>query len=459
MDVRKVAYWFRKHHSKVRIAREALDALYKAKDGGALSAILAWSTIVGNVLDSAIEDESLYEFMHKEGYRLINTPIRGFLAELLTLDTLPTRTSSRSSNEIRYWGDNEEIAAVYSEDTGSYYRGPFTKGSDTELLMQFIARNAWTHPELLLVEDKEQRYNPGGQDRFSLAPLPELGPYISKKPIDYYVNRIKRYGNSPRTILIEGPTRVGKSVLARNIAKKLSDESGFANTLKIDGTSLMWWNPTEIKDIVRYLRPNILLIDDIDMRSSFNLLSILESLRIEGSIVFITRMIDTGFPEERRPGDRYIEGMGPGRIDEIFTLYRHDAEERDMILRYYYNESNIIIPKAHAQIVEATEGLTGGYLSEIVKRLDVHGEENWEEEVRNVLYFAPPPPIKEEEEEQEESPEESSGEAHKSKTRPCKPIRSNRNVLRSVPSHRYQRGVPEDEQSGQSCEAETVEDR
>ena len=61
-----------------------------------------------------------------------------------------------------------------------------------------------------------------------------------------------------------------------------------------------------------------------------------------------------------------------------------------MILRHYYDVRDIPVPRAHGEIVTRTEGLTGGYLAEIARRLDVHGEKNWEEELEAVLYLAPP---------------------------------------------------------------------
>jgi len=92
-------------------------------------------------------------------------------------------------------------------------------------------------------------------------------------------------------------------------------------------------------------------------------------------------------------GDWHFDGMRPGRIDEIFTFYLPDEEDREAILRHYFDRFGMKAPKRATirKIVEATDGLSGAYLGEVARRIDVHGLAEWEEEILNVMRTAPKP--------------------------------------------------------------------
>lgn len=388
--------WFYQNKHWFDLAREALTQVHQAREGGFTSKVLAGTSILGLAVTRSVGQPTPARVLSERGYHLIDTVIGGFLSEIIEREEPVRKESFNNDSELRFWGKNEEVAFLYNEQ--KYDSGPFIRGDD-QILIEQITRCIWSNERDLQLVQKLSGWYYKAYGKFDLAPVQQPGPYIGKRTAKDYLQRLRRYGDQPRTILIEGPSGVGKSVLARHIATAIA---GCRRTLRMPGRNLQFWNPNELPQIVKYLQPAILLIDDVNLSSdSKNLLEIFESLRVDGRTTIVTRMIDVG-NAERKPGGMYIEGMRPGRIDEVITLRAPSREDRELILRHYFGHhppSEQVI----ARILNKTDGLTGAYLAEIAGRITFHGEESWEEEVDEVLYFAPPPP-EEESEEDEDSP-------------------------------------------------------
>jgi len=267
-------------------------------------------------------------------------------------------------------------------------------------------KQVWSkETDLMLTTNPDTNIRKGSK-RFALVPIPDPGPYIGEPGPEYYAERLSRYGNRPRTMLLKGPSGIGKSVLARHIASLSS--SGSSRTLKIAGNALSSFGSAELRDIARFLQPSVMLLDDLNIsgeegrgrrngtRLIDELLDVLEALRVEGCIVIATLMVDTDRDDDIYRGDNYVEGMRPERIDEIITLFAPTENERDAILRHYYNVFGVeeLDPKIQKQILKLTDGLTGAYLKEVAVRLRVHGTENLAREIEAVLQASPPAPVK-----------------------------------------------------------------
>lgn len=388
----------------MNLADRSLRALYYARDGNPVRMIAAGASITADVVSRTFPETSMEEDLRQRGYHLVDTPIGGLLCDILTQNGTPSGVLEKGHRETaKIWEHRKEgAAAVYYSD--EYHAGPYVLGGDESFLLDAVMRQVWSKgTDLMLTTNPDTNIRKGSK-RFALVPIPDPGPYIGNPGPEYYAERLARYGNRPRTLLLKGPSGIGKSVLARHISTLSA--SGSSRTLKIAGNALSAFGSAELRDIARFLQPSVMLLDDLNIsddnvRGRRNgtslideLLDVLEALRVEGCLVIATMMVDTNSKADIYRGDNYVEGMRPGRIDEVITMFAPNDKEREDILRYYYELFTIddVDPEVHKQIVKLTEGLTGAYLREVAERLKVHGTAKLVQEIEAVLQAAPPAP-------------------------------------------------------------------
>ena len=189
-------------------------------------------------------------------------------------------------------------------------------------------------------------------------------------------------------------TGSGKSPATRHIARLMGRES--ARTLKVAGSVLRACGFDEMISLVKFFQPSVLLLDDLELgneQRTEEFLTILEALRAPDCLVIVTMMTPTDQKKKPKMGDYHFGGMRPGRIDEVFTFFLPDADDRDAILQYYYSQMDVPNVAANTQkaIVRATSGLSGAYLGEVARRIKIHGIKEWRAEVENVRLAAPDP--------------------------------------------------------------------
>jgi hypothetical protein len=390
-----------------KAAKEILEALKEARDGGSVSKALAGLSIFGTALNTLFPGDSPWQILRQRGLRNTDYSIGGFLCELLLRSELPmTVLPVGLTSQIILWetesGGHPGVAAVYH--SGEYGEGPYIQNGDEEGFIELLQDIVWTNGSDLMIStvSSGNRWFWRGAGKFRLNRMPEPGPYISTKQPQDYVDRIFKYGNVPRTVLLRGPTGIGKSVLARHIARQSG--KGSTRTLKIAANTLKACRFDEVLAFVRFLQPSVLLLDDLqldDKKHTEDFLTMLEALRAPDCLVIATMMAPTDRTKKPQMGDWHFEGMRPGRIDETFTFYLPDAKDRDLVLRHYYKLFGVADPKPQTQkaIVRATRNLSGAYLAEVARRLQVHGVESWREEIQNVCLTAPNPEKDKEEEE------------------------------------------------------------
>ncbi len=399
--VRGVVHWYRQHRRWFQLGESALRTIYYAREGGPAAVTAACVAMGASVVEAVFPETSLEETLLKQGYHRTNTAIGKLLSSLLEQRGTPTMEIKQSLELAKVWEEDGQGAAVIYHD-GKYESGPYVLGGDEELLVNAVARAVWDHGQDLMLTAKVT----GKSNGFALVPIKDPGPYIGEPSPEFYAERLARYGVRPRTVLIKGQTGIGKSVLARRIAMEAS--CGTERTLKVSSTVLKGFGAAELRDLAQYIQPSVLLLDDLDIRRDpYNeghresvitpLLDMLEALRVEGCLVIITMMADVGSKASIYRGQNYVEGMRPGRIDEIVLLYPPSKQERSEILEHYYGLFDIeTTPQLHGAIVSKTRGLTGAYLREVAERLAVHGSKGILKEIEGVLQSAPPTPEKKE---------------------------------------------------------------
>jgi hypothetical protein len=372
----------------LKAAQDTLESLYYARQGGPVSMGLAAASAAAAVMEHMVienpwnafgkdyvtRDESITEFLMKA---LKDTGDKG------------TLIGADSSAEAHWW-DDYTVGFIEGDD---HIQGPyFRDDDDRENFAAKIAPTLWAGgPELTLVPQAEGGRRHYGGMEYDLDPMqPINGKYVPEddRTPAWFARRAQLHGNRPRTFLFRGPTGVGKSVMARMIARELNPKD--PKVLKVDSMSLKNVRQNQLLSLIYYMRPSVLLLDDLDLSSSIyteQFLALLELIRDPRCLVIATMMTGVEKREKPRPGSWHFAGMRPDRIDEMFTFYPPDMQRRARILQAYMGPG--VDLGLVSEIACRTEGLTGAYLMEIAHRIKTHGVEEWEHEVESVMWAAP----------------------------------------------------------------------
>ena len=304
-------------------ASRVLESLWHARGGGRLATGLAGVAALGAVVDLVYPAPGPWRAIQEYGFEHRTFALSVFIANTLLTFTDPEVVSSDEESKAYLWRDESGAPAfgfyVRGDDRADLFIGP--RGDD---LLRKILQAVWDQGSELVVHRTPTK-------DLTLTPLATLGPYIGGRTPDYYVKRLARYGPGPRTILLRGPTGVGKSVLGRHISAGLG--RGASRTLKISSEALKSCEGDEILSLVQWLRPTVLLLDDLELgdpSQTSTFLALLETLRDPDTLVIVTMMISHHW-EDVTPdrGSWHLPGMRPGRIEETFTLYLPEEEDRE----------------------------------------------------------------------------------------------------------------------------------
>lgn len=172
-------------------------------------------------------------------------------------------------------------------------------------------------------------------------------------------NQYKNGGIS-RTYLFYGPPGTGKSTFAFNLSKNFDQK-----ILKIDPSACEDTNINNIMEVVEMLKPNFVILDDIDRNNSF-LNNINQWLDFFAETK--QRLTDVTFILTANDITRLDRALlRPGRIDEILEFNEPDAEDRKELIINYALALNVQLQKQDVDtLVEISESLTHAYIKEIV---------------------------------------------------------------------------------------------
>ena len=138
-----------------------------------------------------------------------------------------------------------------------------------------------------------------------------LGEALRSDESRNIVERVKKYANKNfnRSMVLCGPPGTGKSTMVRAIG----DDLKYA-TLFLEGWLLPSLNANGLKELCRLLKPECVIIDDLDRASNAsNMLDQIEVLKQSVKIVLIT------VNDFRKLGTALLR---PGRVDELVQIER-----------------------------------------------------------------------------------------------------------------------------------------
>ena len=393
----KLVQTFRENQQWIDTSRGIVETLDHARTGGPLAKTIAGISIAGSVLDYLLPENGLEQILSYRGYQTSasGTTIGGFLYEIMAAKEPTYVVKYEGLSELRFWEqDGQGCAFMYRGGENGYEDGPFLLNNDDTFLRKMIQDIIWDgQTDLLLSVDTNNTHSWRGTKKFELTSLPPVGHYIGTPEPDFYVHRLRLYQKTKkmknRTVLLEGPSGVGKSVLARKIAQGLRGKQ--AHTLKVTSDVLFHCDPSQIECLLYYFQPSVFLVDDVDVRyrSTDELLAMFETIH-GNCLVILTHMQEKLPTIPYKRGAGYNEGLRPGRIDERFVLPPPDKTYRKKILLFYMNEYGVKLPDIIVDdIVKETQGVTGAYLKDIIYRLSVQGIGDWRTELKYALYTAP----------------------------------------------------------------------
>ncbi len=390
-------------------ANEVLETLRNARDGGGLSQVLAAAGVAGTVLNALWPEASAREQLRTEGFRDAGLGLGKFFSEILRESDL-WRTERRLSDDARilFFGTRTGVAADAHHLAGdlgplspqnevaivlrgdAYASGPYAR--DPKALGRLLRQVVWQagadlalHADGVSPSQEEENYRaPAGGASYRLTPLPEPPAYVGSPGVDWYAARLARHEGQTRTALIVGPTGLGKSLLARCVARAVHP---LGRSLKVSGSALAACPVGDLVALVTHLGPDVLVLDDVAQIQNWtgddHSLALFEALRGPARIVIGTLMED----REMRNND-YYAGMRPGRVDEVWRPKRPDPGLRRLMILAALGDA-AVPEKVLNEIVVKTEGLTGAYLVELGHRLRLHGYRTWRSEVQSLRRMSP----------------------------------------------------------------------
>ena len=195
-----------------------------------------------------------------------------------------------------------------------------------------------------------------------------------------------------RNIMLRGLPGTGKSVFARNIYSELAKDMSEVRALRINSATLQGRSAGWITDIVSWLSPDVVILDDID-RLSLNasvLLDFLEDVN-DGSRTRITIM------SINREDTLDTALYRPGRVDEEYVMQLPSAAYRRLLITSFRADDTVLSSEQIESLTAETDGFTPAELSELMKSINVLGYKGAAHELTRIrqhraLYVKKPTP-------------------------------------------------------------------
>jgi hypothetical protein len=360
-------------------AERALGLLATMREGGVLERALAVVSLGALVKRALSRADELPDRLRARGYERKTLVLEKHWFETLRASGIASEVLSdpSSPHQRAYVWPSVGLSALLHDDEIASWMGE----RDCEAQLAAALRpTIWRASTELQVLARKDVY--GCLEDIQLVPLPALDDLAGPTVLEDLVLRVGEARGS--TVLVRGPSGVGKSTVARRLAARAMGPD--AHVLQIPAEILDALEASELREVASILRPDVLVIDDVAFDDDApDLLTSLEVVRNDATFVVLTQMTEPGEIEDGAPapGSLYHPGMRPGRIDEIVTVRAPDEDGRRAILAHYLGMD----PPELA--VTATTGLTGAYLKELARRVRARGTDRLGEEIAALLAQAP----------------------------------------------------------------------
>lgn len=370
--LRPRAHKVRRH---LEVAGKILETLVKVHEADSgLGRGLGVLAIAGQSMDLLLGPEGPHQYFERHGYKVAAT---GALADIVR-SRLDARGEPTQTVTFRDWSEIVEeyacgLASSRWPGSEGWYAQPLRARAGVDL-NAVMAEVFWQEGSAL--EITEGVDGGAGSDRAQLRVMP-LGPpgdYVAGPSIQAVASTLQAgVGGS---LLLIGATGCGKSTFARHLAYHLARGQG--RTLKINGSAVLRLDAVDILNLVRWAKPDVLLLDDIQSilgkegrqeaaRAEAAFLALLESLRGTASVMIGTVMVGVAQLKKMaalEPGSLSFGGIRPGRFDDVLVFPLPDEQERRVILAHYLGAAPVG-PALFEDLVRGTEGLTGAYLRQL----------------------------------------------------------------------------------------------
>lgn len=374
----------RKQLTRFQDIETHVTTLTKAKQGGPTTMAMAGLGFGLKILDKLKPVPPLRDQIRDAGFKHHPSVLRDLLFDTLIENDLPVYVYDKHG----YIGGTIPASDMLMAETffvvvgdaigffitsGRPIAGPYTK--DVKVLTQTVDKFLWKGSPCLGLSIRRSESD-WRQVTYTTHELQPPGPLLGS-PTPEEIVRQTNIRTSPKTLLFIGPTGSGKSTSAHHVAA--SAHGATSKVLKLDRKSISAANGKDIIAAIQFLKPNVILIDDVQWELKY-LLESLENIR--GITIILTYMEDKPF-DPAKPGSLYFAGLRPGRVDHIFYIGLPDAEKREQILRNYVHTFR----PDFTDFVGATKNLPTAYLKTAAEIYN--GNPVWQDPMRHLFACAP----------------------------------------------------------------------
>lgn len=373
---------YRKVFSTAKTVLEILE-MWRRSEAGVFGSGLAVVASFDPLVDLVQEWNWGKDYLDNPEYRI--------LYDSWTQARLATKLLKRVSHPmirtkegiVHVWADG---GLVVVEDKGADWLLVKRGGEEEEVFQKVLRENLYVGMRHLFLAVPG---GTGGEIYMNLDVYPYVGIKryvgVNERYPEEIALRLKREGNG--SLLIVGPTGVGKSFLARHVSEALGERS-----LTVSGDTLGEVSVSMVLSIVEVFRPGVVILDDIPNSNETRrkMLAVTEALHERGEAkVILTLMTDREVEIKR--GAAFIDGLRPGRVDEVLILNPPDEEGRKIFLKAFLDIERVGWVD---WLAKRSEGLSPAYLRELGLRVNALGagitEGKVQEELDSLLLLAPP---------------------------------------------------------------------